>query len=284
MLLVVGDLVEDVVVWPVAPPRRGTDTEARIERRRGGSAANVASFAAAVGCRVRFVGCVGTDAVGGALADGLGAAGVDVRVQRRGRTGTIVVLVEPDGERTMLPDRGACTLLGPVPDDWLDGVSWLHVPAYSRMGEPLASSVASVIGRVRRAGGRVSIDASSVGALVAHGLEAFTAWLAEVRPDVLLANAEEAVLLGLVEPSRRTATSTVVKRGPEPVLLWTGGVAEPVAVPVPAVAGVRDTTGAGDAFAAGFLAALAAGRPPVEAVEAGSALARRVLGNPGASL
>ncbi len=251
MLLVVGDLVEDVVVWPVAAPRRGTDTEARIERRRGGSAANVAAFAAAAGSGVRFVGCVGADAIGGALADELAAAGVDVRVQRRGRTGTIVVLVEPDGERTMLPDRGACTLLEHVPDGWLDGVSWVHVPAYSRMGEPLASSVASVIERVRGAGGRVSIDASSVGALVAHGLDAFTAWLADLRPDVLLANAEEAVLLGLVEPSRRSAALTVVKRGPEPVLLWVDGEREPIACPVPPVPEVRDTTGAGDAFAAG---------------------------------
>lgn len=272
------------MVWPVSTPRRGTDTEARIERRRGGSAANVATFAAAAGCPVRFVGCVGADAVGEGLAHELAASGVDVRVQRRGRTGAIVVLVEPDGERTMLPDRGACTLLQTVPDEWLADVDWVHVPAYSRMGEPLATSVAGVIERVRRAGGRVSIDASSVGALVAHGLDAFTAWLAELRPDVLLANAEEAVLLGLVEPSRRTAALTVVKRGPDPVLLWAEGSAEAVAVPVPPVAEVRDTTGAGDAFAAGFLAALSAGRLPVDAAVAGCALAGRVLAHPGASL
>lgn len=284
MLLVVGDLVEDVVVWPTAAPRRGTDTEARIERRRGGSAANVAAFAAAVGCPVRFVGCVGTDAVGEALARELADAGVDVRVQRRGRTGTVVVLVEPDGERTMLPDRAACTQLDAVPDGWLDAVGWVHVPAYSRMGEPLASATASIVARVRRAGGRVSVDASSVGALVAHGLDAFTAWLGDLRPDVLLANAEEAVLLGLVEPSRRTAALTVVKRGPDPVLLWSADAGEPVPVPVPPVAGVRDTTGAGDAFAAGFLAALGAGRTAVEAAQAGNALAGRVLAHPGASL
>src|SRR5688572_17833675 len=109
MLCAVGDLVEDVVVLLDGPPARGTDTTARISRHRGGSAANVAVAAAAASRekRARFVGHVGADDLGDRLLAELAAAGVDLAVTRGGHTGSIVVLVDPDGERTMLTDRGA---------------------------------------------------------------------------------------------------------------------------------------------------------------------------------
>src|SRR5205814_351175 len=109
VLCTLGDLVEDVVVWLHEPINYGTDTPARIVRRRGGSAANVAAFAAAVGSSSRFVGQVGTDGTGERLLAGLHAGGVDTVVARGGRTGSIVVVVDPSGERTMLTDRGAAT-------------------------------------------------------------------------------------------------------------------------------------------------------------------------------
>ena len=130
MLVAVGDLVEDVVVWPAGlaagqaggqaagPARHGTDNPAVIHRTRGGSAANVAAFARAAApaaVPARFIGCVGADPAGDVLCAELAGRGVDVRVQRRGRTGTIVVLVDGDGERTMYPDRAAAAELTEVP-------------------------------------------------------------------------------------------------------------------------------------------------------------------------
>ncbi len=114
VLVTVGDLVEDIVVWPAARARYATDNPAAVHRARGGSAANVAAFAAGL-VPARFIGCVGDDPVADMLTGELTAAGVDVRVQRRGRTGTIVVLVDRRGERTMYPDRGAAAALTPVP-------------------------------------------------------------------------------------------------------------------------------------------------------------------------
>jgi sugar/nucleoside kinase (ribokinase family) len=278
VLCVIGDLLEDVVVRTAGPPARGTDTAAVIDRARGGSAANVAVAAAAAGCPTRFVGRVGFDAVGERLVGDLVAAGVEARVQRAGRTGCVVVLVEPGGERTMLPDRGAAGELGPIDPAWLDGVRWVHVPAYSLCAEPIGASTRAALAEVRRAGGNVSVDVSSVGAVSAFGRERFVELLRSLAPDVVLATDEEAALLGSWRPGL-----LVVKRGADAVLVEPAG-GTVVEVPVGAVDGVVDTTGAGDAFAGGFLAAVLAGARAADAAVAGVALAGRTLRAVGARL
>ena len=84
------------------------------------------------------------------LVDALEDEGVDARVQRGpGRTGTVVVLVEPGGERTMLPDRAAALELGSIDRSWLEGVTWLHAPAYSLCAEPIGTSTIAAAQHVR---------------------------------------------------------------------------------------------------------------------------------------
>ncbi len=275
-----GDLVEDVIVWSDGPTRHGTDNACVVRRSRGGSAANVAAFASAL-MPARFIGCVGDDPAADVLTSELAARGVDVRVQRRGRTGTVVVLIDSAGERTMYPDRAAAADLAEVPAAWLESAAALHAPSYCFAAEPAATSVLGLVRHAGQAGVPVSLDASSTGMIERYGLARYLDLVDSVRPAAFFANAQEARLLDVTRP-QFAKTMTVVKHGAGPTVVTPpGGV--PCAVPVPEAPPARDSTGAGDAFAAGFLAARAHGADPVEATRAGHDLARSVLFSPGAT-
>ncbi len=253
MLCCIGDLVEDIVVWLSDDIAVGTDTAASIHRRQGGSAANVAVSAALGGAAVRFIGRVGSDAIGRALIEQIRFVGVDGRVQTKGRTGTIVVLVDDSGERTMLPDRAAATELTDVPPSDLDGVTWLHVPAYSLTIEPLATASRSAIRAVKHSGGSISIDASSVAIIEEHDTDEFASMISALQPDVMFCNADEAAVLGIEDTKGLPGVEVVViKAGGEPARAYRNGALD-TSVPALDVTTVRDTTGAGDAFAAGFI-------------------------------
>jgi sugar/nucleoside kinase (ribokinase family) len=280
VLVAVGDLVEDVVVWSDGPTRHATDNSCVVRRSRGGSAANVAVFASAL-MPARFIGCVGEDPAAGVLTGELAGHGVDVRVQRRGRTGTVVVLIDSGGERTMYPDRAAAADLAEVPEAWLESAAVLHVPSYCFAQEPAATSVLRLIQHAGQAEIPISLDASSLGMIEAYGLARYLDLVESIRPSVFFANAHEARLLDVTRP-QFAGTMTVVKNGAGSTIV-TPPYGVPCSVPVPEAAQPRDSTGAGDAFAAGFLAARAQGAEPVEAARAGHDLARSVLFSPGAT-
>ena len=282
MLTVIGDLVEDVVVWTGATVRRGTDNPAAVHRSRGGSAANVAAFAAGH-VPTRFVGRVGADTAGDALVEALTRLGVEVCVQRGGRTGSVVVIVEPDGERTMYPDRGASAELEPVDAEWLDDTTVVHAPAYGFASGAGAPSVLGALASARARGAALSIDVSATALIDDVGIRRMRELLALLAPEFVFANGDEEATLGLLDAPPSPGSLIVVKDGPRPAtVMHPDGVIE--LVPAIEVAGVRDTTGAGDAFAAGFLAAAMAGASPSDSCIAGHELAARVLRSPGASV
>ncbi|MDW4572465.1 PfkB family carbohydrate kinase [Microbacterium sp. M3] len=278
-LVVIGDLVADLIVLGGAALERGTDNPAEVRLTRGGSAANVA-VAAAPRHPARFIGRVGDDTLARALVLELEAAGVDVRVQRDGRTGSIVVLVDAVGERTMITDRGAAAELDEIDPSWLDDAGWVHVPLYGLAEARSRRAVTDAATRAAGDGARVSLDLSSVATLRAMGAAGLRSALAALRPDVVFANEDEARVaaeLG-VRPAPRGVY--VVKRGAEPVLVTTADATNEV--PVVRVDDVLDSTGAGDAFAAGYIVAALAGSDARESARAGSVLAMGALRRPGA--
>ncbi len=277
LLGAVGDLVEDVVVQLLEAVNVASDTRSVVTRRRGGSAANMVEAACRAGGRARFIGQVGDDAAGRWLTEQLESVGADVMVRWRGRTGTIVVLVDPSGERTMLADRAACVELSDPDRAWLDGLHTLHVPYYSLVGEPLTSTTVTLAEWANEAGIRVSVDASSAALLEHDGADAALTRMAALHPQVVFANELEAAVLGDgLRPDMLGGATVIVKRGPRPATVWRSGH-DPVDVAARELTEVKDTTGAGDAFAAGVLLALADGADAVTAVGHGHDVAAAAL-------
>ena len=302
MLCVIGDLVEDVVVWLPTALSYGTDTPSKIVRTRGGSASNVAVFAAAAGkvstastseIRSRLVAQVGNDLLGDQLVAALEASGVEPCVVRSGRTGSIVVIVSPDGERTMLTDRAAATQLEHAPKNWHNNVSVLHVPAYSLFSEPLGSAARECIATAHQHNITVSIDASSASLIKTFGVARFRDLVAELNPKIFFCNTDEAEVLNLAAQPLELEI-VVIKAGAAPTTLIYK--AEISTIAVAPVGEVIDSTGAGDAFTAGFLARFeqthiyeSSHDQPAEqllhdCVIAGHQLAARVLRSPGATM
>jgi len=276
--------MEDVVVWLNSELNIGSDTDSVIVRTRGGSAANVAMFGALNGTPSRFIGQVGNDNLGEQLCASLRESGVDVCTVAEGRTGSIVVVVQPNGERTFLTDRGVASQLSVFDASFLAGVSIVHVPTYSLALDPLATTAVQYIRAARAAGALISIDASSTSVLRDYGIDRYSDLISSIAPDVFLCNNDESALLNVDSAHPMSgAALTVIKRGALPVTAVTaaGAVTE---VATPPVANIVDTTGAGDAFAAGFLPVYATSHDIAHAIEHGHALASRVLRSPGATL
>ena len=288
MLCTIGDLIEDVVVWLNGELKNqidiGSDTDSIIVRTRGGSAANVAMFGAMTGTPSRFIGQVGNDNLGEQLCASLRGSGVDVCTEARGRTGSIVVVVQPNGERTFLTDRGVASDLSVFDAQHLAGVSIVHVPTYSLAHDPLATTAIQYIRAARASGALISIDASSTSVLRDYGISRYSELIASIAPDVFLCNNDEAALLNIDSARPMPGVElTVIKRGALPVTAITAaGVVTEVAIPP--VAKIVDTTGAGDAFAAGFLPVYATSRNIKDSITNGNLIASRVLRSPGATL
>jgi sugar/nucleoside kinase (ribokinase family) len=288
-VVVVGDVATDVVVLLAGRPAPGSDRPASITTRGGGAGANVAAHLAALGTTVVLAGCIGDDAAGAALTGELSAAGVRLalRTVPGAATGTIVSLVEPDGQRSMLADRGANLALRPADVPTPRPGGHLHLSGYTLLDpRPRAAGLAALAAAVA-AGCTVSVDPASSGPLAGYGVER---WLADTAAATLLMpNADEARLLSGCRDVGDAARALAAVHPVVVVSLGAGGAlwaAGGDLVHRPAhPATVVDTTGAGDAFAAGVLAVWvrAGGRPePVRALEAGLARAAGVVGRAGA--
>ncbi|TDE09258.1 carbohydrate kinase family protein [Jiangella asiatica] len=288
MIVTVGDVATDVLAVLAADLAPGSDTPATVRVAGGGQGANTAAWLAAAGAAVTFVGAVGDDGPGRDRVAELRAAGVRVQVSVSpdAGTGSVVVLVR-DGERTMISDRGANDRLDPrvaataVAAAADDGARHLHLSGYTLFDDGSRPAGLAALRQARDSGLTTSVDAASAAPLRAAGPD-FLTWVDGV--DLLFANADEAdVLADSAGTPAAMATAAggavVVKLGADGAVWADGdGVRRVRARP----AAVVDSTGAGDAFAAGLLTAWVAGADVPEALAAGCRLGAVAVGATGA--
>ncbi|MEQ4722817.1 PfkB family carbohydrate kinase [Nonomuraea sp. B19D2] len=274
-LLVVGDVVTDVVALHGSPVMSGTDTSADIVLRPGGSGANTAAWAARLGADVRLLARLGYDSSEWHTAE-LARTGVrtHMTVDADRPTAVVIAMVDKSGERTMLTNRGAGGLISEA--DWdpslLDGVARLHLSGYVMFAECGLRLARRAMAEAAAAGIAISIDPASTGPLRDFGVERF---IRESAPaGLILPNLDEALLLSGATTAERAAVllsetygTAVVKLGSLGALAAVDG--EIVATAAGVSAEVVDSTGAGDAFAAGFLTGALQGVSEEAALEAG---------------
>ena len=244
MICVLGDAHLDVVVRPLGPIAADTDTPSATVAGVGGQAANVAAWVAALGGVSRLLYARGTDPAAALVAAELTRRGVTLAGPMiRGRTGVVVSISDGGERRSMLTDRGVGPRLraGDLQDAWLADCTWLHLPAYSLVAEPVGGAARAAAALARSRGARLSIDLSSTAALIRFGPAAFGRLLTELAPDAVLGTADEVGLLGDL-----TGPQVVVKLGRAGVRVAGRHYRAAATRPV-------DATGAGDAFAAGYL-------------------------------
>jgi len=244
-----GDVMLDVIVRLEQPLAHGDDVRAQTTAVAGGQAANVAAWAASLGAAARCIAKRGDDAAGELVARELAARGIElVGPIAAGATGVVVSIVE-NGERSMASDRGVAPTLTPdeLDDAWLDACDVLHLSGYALLREPIVDTALLAARVARERGARISVDVAAWTEVRAFGPVRFRELLDTLAPDVLFATEAEWEMLG---GAYLTAPTGVIKRGARGCIVVTADARLDLA---PLETEVVDTTGAGDAFAAGFL-------------------------------
>jgi sugar/nucleoside kinase (ribokinase family) len=289
VVVVVGDLLYDLISKVQNPLVPGTDNFAEILGRPGGSSANVAAWLAFLGVETHFVGRTGTDPISDVLAEGLKADGVAAHLAQdeTRQTGKVVVLVDGAGKRTMITDRGASAHLRPndLPEDLFRPNAHLHLSGYVFSGNHDRREAAlKALRLAREARMTVSVDPASTAVLRDLGPGSFLD--RTEGTDLVFPNRDEGALLAgsrdedrILDALSARYRSVVLKLGAGGAR-YAGEVGEKEAAAAAEVRAV-DTTGAGDALCAAFLASWLSGAPPAAALRRGVELAGVVVGRAG---
>jgi sugar/nucleoside kinase (ribokinase family) len=288
--LVLGDVMTDIIVMPEGTLVRGSARRAKIRQMPGGSGANQAVWLGRFGGNGRFAARVGAADLE-RLNSHFRSFGVEPVLTGDAElsSGFLVTIVDPDGERSFLTDRGANLALAPedVPPTLLEGVTILVISGYSFFAEGPRRVALRLVGEARARGIALVIDPASEGFLREAGIANFIGWTAGAT--YLFANYDEAFALsGVPDIEEQTRLlgghyrTVVIKRGALGASL---GDAEGIRLQVGAQElDALDTTGAGDAFAGAFLSALMRGEDEqaclLAATEAGGQAAGRLGAQP----
>ena len=272
-VLVIGDVIDDIIVVPKEQIRVNTDTDSSIQQTLGGSASNIACWAASLGADVTFLGCVNIkDEL--RVTEQFASYKVKTILQLSEKpTGSLVVLVEGEN-RSMLTDRGANKELDIKSLNYIffTNFDYVFISGYTFFGRDVIE-IKDLIYEAQYGGAMVLIDPGSSGYIKDFGLEDFKN--AIYASDILIPNKEEFELLGAT-----LSQITVVKNGSAGVDVYAEGI-KMQTYPSEKVEAV-DPTGAGDAFAGGLVATLANEQPLDQAIKAGISTAAKAVQTIGA--
>ena len=277
----------DVTVLLNKPIVEGLETRAKISTQGGGAAANVASWLAFNNTSAFLVTRIGDDSAGQTLLAELDSYGVEHsdRVITNTNTGVVVVIVGVDGERTMFPDSGANSGLGLSDLPELSQFSAVYLSAYSLINPQSRAGVLEIVSAIKSAKLPIILDPATVGVLMEVGVTGANEWLNFI--DAIILNEEEShFLTGFENPIEAAAQllkkvkTVVIKRGSNGALGQKRGdqLIQVQARPTTVV----NTTGAGDAFAAGFISVWANNGELLDALDCGTELAAKCVALVGA--
>ena len=280
-VLCIGDVMLDVIARIEVAPQKinfGSDTASRISTSSGGAAGNVAAWLTRTDARSTIVSHVGDDPAGAAIVaefDALGVSHGDLVIQGE-TSGVVVVLVDSSGERTMFPDKGANSRLTVTDLPDLGAFQAVYISGYALLNPLARDGVLEMIEKIKADGLPIYFDPASVGAMKDVTDKELHNWFSMM--DVLFVNEEESIYLtGSVEIERALdylldfSQVVVIKRGSAGAIAKARGFDS---ISLPAVAAtVIDTTGAGDSFAAGFIASYSKNHDLTAALQAGGELA-----------
>jgi len=265
---VVGDVGLDVVAKLAGSVVFGHDTRARVAVAPGGAGGNTAAWLVTHDVGVSLIARVGADEAGRTAATELTAAGIDCRFATDPELPTccVVVLVAPDGDRTMLADRGANAALSPadVQLPAVAGRAHLHLSGYVLLDDGSRAAGLDALTKAKAAGWTTSVDPQAANHIPSVGPRTFLEWVRGV--DLLLPNDAELAALGGIEATLEAVPAVVVTHGRRGAS-WYSADAR-VSVPAP-FEHEQDSTGAGDAFNAGLLAGWLSGAQPLDSLRAG---------------
>jgi sugar/nucleoside kinase (ribokinase family) len=257
----------------------------------GGSAANTIAGLAALGASTAYVGKVKDDQLGAIFAHDLRAQGADfdtplAPADHAAATGRSMILVSPDGERSMNTYLGVSEFLGPddIDEGQMAAAEWIFLEGYRFDGPDSHAAFAKAIRASKAAGGKVAITLSDPFCVERHR----DAFLAMIRSDVdlLVANEHELKSLYLTDDLDAAMTRAEADVAATACTVGARGahvLAEGARIHVPATkVDVVDATGAGDLFASGFLFGITTGRDWITCARMGCVAAGEVISHIGA--
>jgi len=286
-VLCIGDVMLDVVVKLQGAINYGEDTASKITTHGGGAAGNVASWIAHTGTHASIVARIGNDSAGAALTSEFEVLKVDHSslIKTGDPTGVVVVLVDQKGERTMFPETGANSglILSDMPP--LAGFDAAYISGYALLNPRSRAGVLEMIAAIKSAGIPLFYDTVTVGAMKEVDRALILSWLPQM--DYVLPNEEEALYLADTKDVDSALTyllvlcpNVIIKRGPDGAVAQERGSDRIYIDAIKTL--VADTTGAGDSFAAGFIATKISGGNINASALAGVTLSATCVANIGA--